>query len=258
MKASAIGRDASPDGHMSEAERTTRVDLAACYRLVDLYGWSDLTSAHISAGIPGDGESFLINPFPSFFDQICASDLVRVDHDGTVLSGSDHGINAAAITVHSAVHMARPDVQCVIHTHTTAGMAVSALDCGLLPMTQHALWFYDRIGYHDYEGIADDVAERERLLRDLGRHNALILRNHGLLTAADSIPNAFKMMYYLEMSCRAQLAALAAVGKAGLRLPSAKVCDHAAAQYAKLTDFGGIDWPGHLRTLDALDPSYRT
>ena len=257
MRAHGIGHDASADSRMSEAERGTRIDLAACYRLVDLYGWSDLTSTHISARIPGDNDSFLISPFPSFFDQIRAGDLVKVDHDGTVLSDGDHGINAAAITVHSAVHMARPDVRCVIHTHTTAGMAVSALNCGLLPMSQHALWFYDRIGYHDYEGIADDLAERERLLRDLGRYNALILRNHGLLTAADSIPNAFKMMYYLEKSCQAQLAAMAAVGEAGLRLPSAKVCDHAAAQYAKLTDFGDIDWPGHLRKLDALDPSYR-
>ena len=257
MKAPAIGYDGSPDSRMSEVERATRIDLAACYRLVDLYGWSDLTSTHISARIPGDDDSFLINPFPSFFDQMRASDLVKVDDDGTVLSDGDHGINAAAITVHSAVHMARSDVQCVIHTHTTAGMAVSALDCGLLPMTQHALWFYNRVGYHDYEGIADDLAERERLVRDLGQHNALILRNHGLVTAADSIPNAFKMMYYLEKSCQAQLAAMAAVGEAGLRLPSATVCEHAAAQYAKLTDFGTIDWPGHLRKLDALDPSYR-
>ncbi|MCG8357382.1 MAG: class II aldolase/adducin family protein [Kiloniellales bacterium] len=257
MKASATGRDVPPDSQMSDSERGTRVDLAACYRLVDLYGWSDLTSTHISARVPGDDGAFLINPFPSFFDQMRASDLVKVDYDGNLLSDGDLGINEAAITVHSAVHMARPDVQCVIHTHTTAGMAVSALDCGLLPMTQHALWFYNRIGYHDYEGIADDLAERERLVRDLGHHSALILRNHGLLTAADSIPNAFKMLYYLEKSCQAQLAAMAAVGEAGLRLPSAEVCEHAAAQYAKLTDFGDIDWPGHLRKLDALNPTYR-
>lgn len=258
MKAQPADNSNEIGQQRQESEWTTRVDLAACYRLLDLHGWSDLTSTHASARIPDEDGVFLINPYPLFFAQTCASDLVKVGFDGTLLSDTELGTNPAGINIHSAIHRARPDVHCVIHTHTVAGMAVSALDCGLLPMTQHALWFHGRLGYHDYEGVADDVAEQERLVRDLGQNNALILRNHGLLTAAGSIPDAFKMMYYLEKSCQSQLAALAAVGEAGIRLPSAEVCDHTAAQYENYPDLSTGDWPGHLRQLDALDPSFRS
>ena len=242
---------------VSEEEWRTRVDLAACYRLADLYGWSDLTSTHISARVSGEDGALLISPYPMFFDQIRASDLVKVDFDGNVLSDTDCPINSAGLTVHSAILMVRPDVHCAIHTHTVAGMAVGALDCGLLSMTQHALWFHGRIGYHDYEGIADDIAERERLARDLGPYGALILRNHGLLTAGSSIPNAFKMMHYLEKSCQSQLAAMAAGGIEAIRVPSAEVCEHTAEQYTALSEYGAEDWPGHLQRLDDLDPSFR-
>ena len=258
MKTQPVGTSSEMEQQRHDTDWATRVDLAACFRLMDLHGWSDLTSTHASARLPGEDDVFLINPFPSFFARICASDLVKVGFDGTLLSDTERRTNPAGITIHSAIHRARPDVHCVIHTHTVAGMAVSALDCGLLPMTQHALWFHGRLGYHDYEGVADDVAKQERLVRDLGQNNALILRNHGLLTAAASIPDAFKMMYYLEKSCQSQLAALAAVGEAGIRLPPAEVCNHTAAQYENYPDLGTGDWPGHLRQLDALDPSFRS
>jgi ribulose-5-phosphate 4-epimerase/fuculose-1-phosphate aldolase len=258
MTAFRAGEKFTCKGRVSDAEWERRVDLAACYRLADLYGWTDLTATHFSAAVPGEEDTFLLNPFPMFFDQVRASDLIKVDFDGRILSETNAEMNAAGFTIHSAIHMARPDAQCIMHTHTVSGMAISALDCGLLPMTQHALLFHRRIGYHAYEGIADDLDERRRLVRDLGQHGALILRNHGLLTCGISIANAFKIMFYLEKSCEAQLVAMAAGQATKIRLPPVEVCDHAADQYAKFPDFGASDWVGHLRKLDRLDPSFRT
>lgn len=257
MTASQIVGGPSPGDRISEAERGTRRDLAASYHLADLYGWSDLTASHISAKVPGEADAMLIASFPSFFDQVAASDLVKIDFDGKDLSGTDRPLNPAGVTIHGAVQRARPDVQCVIHTHSVAGMAVSALDCGLLPITQHALLFYDNIGYHAYGGIADDLEEGQRIVRDLAQNQALVLRNHGLLVAGRSVPHAFKLMYYLEKSCQAQLAAMAAANGAEVVSLSPEVCRHAAEQYAGLVNFGEDDWPGHLQKLDELGSRFR-
>lgn len=258
MTASQVSGVSPYSGRVSEAERRTRTDLAACYRLADLYGWSDLTASHISAKVPGEEGAMLIGSFPSFFDQVVASGLVKTDFDGKVLSGTDSPLNPAGVTIHGAVQRARSDVQCVIHTHSVAGMALSALDCGLLPITQHALLFYDNIGYHPYGGIADELEEGQRIVRDLAHCQALVLRNHGLLVAGRSIPHAFKLMYYLEKSCQAQLAAMAAANGADLVLLSLEVCSQAAKQYAQFVNFGEDDWPGHLQRLDELGVDFRS
>lgn len=258
----SLAQRGAPDGislmdTVSAAEWSQRVDLAACYRLVAKCGWTDLTETHITAAVPEEPHTFLINPYPVFFEHINASNLVKVHTDGRILSETHFRINKPGFNIHSAIHIGRPDVQCIIHTHTVAGMAVSSLDCGLLPITQHALVFHGRLGYHEYEGVADDPEERVRLVHDLGKNCAIILRNHGLLTVGTSIANAFKMMYYLEKSCQAQLAAMAAVGGRALTLPSPAVCDRTADQIAQLQNFGAEDWPGHLINLDKIDTSYR-
>jgi ribulose-5-phosphate 4-epimerase/fuculose-1-phosphate aldolase len=183
---------------VSEAERKMRVDLAACYRLIALNGMDDLLATHISARVPGKEEHFLINPYGLLFSQVTASNLLKVDIEGTVLSDSPWPINPAGFVIHSAIHAARPDVVCIIHTHTVAGMAIACLEEGLLPLSQKSLRFYNRIAYHDYEGKSDDLDERARLVRDIGTKNALILRNHGLLTCGASIGRAYHAMLNLE------------------------------------------------------------
>ncbi|MBU0724254.1 MAG: class II aldolase/adducin family protein [Alphaproteobacteria bacterium] len=240
---------------VSAEEWQTRVDLAACYRLVGFYGMTDLTATHISARVPGVEGQFLINPHGMFFDEITASSLVKVDHDGNILLPSPYPVNRAGYVIHSAIHEARPDVDCVLHTHTRAGMAVSAMECGLLSISQHSMRFYNRLGYHDYEGLAQDEDEKKRLVRDLGQHRALMLRNHGLLTAGRTIPEAFSLIHYLEKCCQSQIDALAS-GQT-LTYPSGQVCEHTARQYEAFGILGSRDWPGHLRRLDKLDPSYK-
>lgn len=237
-------------------EAQVRRDLAACYRLVAHFRMSDLTYTHISARVPDRGEQFLLNPFGLLFEEVTATNLVKVDAGGRVLiDPTGLGINPAGFVIHSAVHAARPDIACVLHTHTTAGMAVAAQDQGLLPITQHAMRFHNRIGYHDYEGISLDESERARLARDLGPHKAMILRNHGLLTCGSSIAEAFNLMLYLERACQAQVGALA--GGARVRMPSAEsinttanIFDHAEAAIAN-------DWKALLRLLERTDASYR-
>ena len=245
---------ASLRDRVSDAEWRARVDLAACYRLVALYDMADLTATHISARVPDAPEQFLINSHGLFWEEITASSLVKVAHDGEILSDSEYGINQAGFIIHGAVHEARAEVNCVVHTHTVAGMAVSAMADGLLPLTQHSMRFYNRIAYHDYEGVALDMDERSRLVADLAGHSAMILRNHGLLTAGRTVAEAFSLTFYLEKSCQAQIAAMS--GGAALTLPSPEVCEHAAKQF---DGFGerDLDWPGHLRRLDALDESYK-
>ncbi|HKT55067.1 MAG TPA: class II aldolase/adducin family protein [Caulobacteraceae bacterium] len=241
---------------MSEAERQLRIDLAACYRLIAHLGLNELTYNHVSARIPGARDEILINSFGLMFDEVCASNLVRVDVEGKVIYDPlGLGINEAGYVIHGAVHAARPDVACVIHTHSPAGMAVSAMAEGLLPLTQNAMLFYDQIGYHDYEGIALDLDEQDRLVRDLGSFNAMILRNHGLLTAGRSIAEAFNAMFFLENACRAQTAALAS-GRP-LNLPS----EDAARKTAAISREHGLaaadrDWPALRRWADRLDDSY--
>ena len=203
----------SLQGKVSDAEWKARVDLAACYRLVDFYGMSDIGANHISLRVPGEEGAFLINAYGMMYEEITASSLVKIDHDGKVLGrpefggGLDYGINVAGFVIHGAIHEAKPHIDCVIHTHTWPGMAVSALKEGLLPLAQTSMRFL-RIGYHDYQGVALDVAEQASLVRDLGENNAMILRNHGLLTVGSTVGEAFNAMHRLELSCKTQIAAL--------------------------------------------------
>jgi ribulose-5-phosphate 4-epimerase/fuculose-1-phosphate aldolase len=237
-------------------ERQLRVDLAACYRLIAHFGMDDLVYTHISARLPGDQHRFLINPYGPMFEEITASSLVVVDPEGHQVSGPEATVNPAGFTIHSALHMGRADAICVLHTHTTAGMAVAALECGFLPVNQLSMEFYNRIAYHDYEGVALDLGERERLVRDIGDKRALILRNHGLLTVGRTVAEAFYLMYYLEQSCRIQIAAMQTGSP--LRLPPPEVCEHTALQAERWPGpRGARPWTALLRKLDREDPSYR-
>ncbi len=247
---------------VSPEEWQMRVDLAALYRLVAKHDMTDLAATHISARVPGPEDHFLINPYGLMFEEVTASSLVKVDMDGNKVMETDFPVNPAGFTIHSAVHMARPDVACVAHTHTVAGMAVASLQEGLLPLSQTALMFYNRIGYHDWEGIATNLDERERLVRDLGQHYACILRNHGLLACGRSVMHAWTVLYYLEKACQSQLAAMAAAHGAGqeLHLPPPEVCKRTARQFDEARErLAGAnrDWPTFLAELDREDPSYR-
>lgn len=240
---------------ISAEERALRVDLAACYRLIAHYDMDDLFATHISARVPGAEEHFLLNPYGLLYSQITASNLVKVDLEGNIVQDTDYSINPAGFVIHSAVHAARPDARCVIHTHTVAGMAVSAMQDGLLPLTQKSMRFYNRIGYHDYEGVADDLDERARLVASLGKHNALILRNHGLLTCGKTVASAFLLMRNLEKSCKAQIAAMSTGAK--LIKLSPNLMEHAANQFEGGVEGRANGWPALLKMLDGIDPSYR-
>ena len=245
----------------SPEEWKTRVDLAACYRLVALYDMSDMMANHISARVPGEDNAFLINAYGMMYEEITASSLIKIDIDGNILARPDfgdldYGINKAGYVIHGAIHKHRHDAMCVIHTHTWAGMAVSSLECGLLPMTQTAMRFL-RIGYHEYQGVVLDQAEEESLLRDLGDGEALILRNHGLLTCGRTIGEAFNWMHRLELACRAQLAAQA-TGQRIREVPH-EVLDNTYMNYQPQTrrPYGVMEWPALLRKLDRIDPGFR-
>lgn len=245
-----------------EQEWRLRQELAACYRLIAHYRMTDLIYTHVSARIPHQ-EAFLINPYGRMFHEIRASELVRVDAGGEPEQGTDVPINRAGFFIHSAVHEARPDIACVIHTHTAAGIAVSAQEEGLLMLSQHAARFHDRLSYHDYLGVADDDAERQRLARDLGGNLAMLLRNHGILACGRSIPEAFIEMHYLERACQAQVAALA--GGARVRTLPAEVAAHTARQFdaarTRRTTADGrtytLEWAALTRMLDQIDVSWR-
>lgn len=246
----------------SDAEWQARIDLAACYRLVELYGMADMMANHISARVPGEENAFLINPYGMMYEEITASCLIKVDHDGKILSkpdyGSlDYGINKAGYVIHSAVHHARPEVACVIHTHSWASMAVSALECGLLPITQTAMRFL-KVGYHDYQGVVLDTAEQASLVEDLGRGEALILRNHGVLAVGNSVGEAFNWMHRLELACRSQVAAMSC--NTPIQKVPADVLNETWNNYQPGTrrPYGLMEWPALLRKLDRLDSSYRT
>ena len=215
---------------MSAAEWQTRQDLAACYRLTAHFGMDDSIYTHISARVPGEEGAFLINPYGHLFRDITADSLVKVGMDGTAVAPTSYDVNPAGFTIHSAVHMGRPEAGCVLHTHTVAGVAVSSLACGLQPVNQWALQFYDRVAYHDYEGIALDLDERERLVADLGRHKAMILRNHGLLTIGATVAEAFILMLNLDRACRVQIA-IQSTGQAVYPV-SPQVSEKTARQYA--------------------------
>ncbi|WP_341209114.1 class II aldolase/adducin family protein [uncultured Sphingomonas sp.] len=244
---------------MAPGERKARVDLAAAYRLVALYGWDDLIFTHLSARVPGPEHHFLINPYDMMFEEITASSLVKIDVDGQPVGVSTHPVNPAGFTIHSAIHMARDDAQAVMHLHTPHGQAVSAMACGLLPHTQTAMIASHDVAYHEYEGIATDLDERERLVADLGARHAMILRNHGTLTVGDSVASCFLRLYFLERACEAQVLMLAA-GADGLHTPPQGVEDKVARQ-SPPAGVGmlarGLAWPALLRKLDRIDPSYR-
>lgn len=238
-------------------EWALRVDLAACYRLVARFGWSDLVFTHISARVPGEHDRFLINPYGMLFDEISASSLVKVDAEGRIVDGSPWPVNPAGFTIHSAVHAARPDVQCVLHTHTVNGVAVSAQAGGLLPVSQQSIFVLAGLGYHDYEGVALRDDEKPRLVRDLGERSFLMLRNHGLLTVGASVGDAFLSMYVFESACAIQVRAQSGGGELVRIHP--QILAGAQQQAAQVTKSlgGALAWPGLLRMLDRADPSFR-
>ncbi|KAF1052269.1 MAG: 4-hydroxy-3-prenylphenylpyruvate oxygenase/4-hydroxy-3-prenylbenzoate synthase [Stenotrophomonas maltophilia] len=244
---------------VSAAEWQTRVDLAACYRLIALHGWDDLIFTHISAKVPGT-EDFLINPYGMMFHEITASSLVKVDSAGTKLMDSPYEINPAGYTIHSAIHDVRHDVACVLHTHTPAGIAVSAQKQGLLPISQQSLFVLSNLAYHDYEGVALNHEEKARLQADLGENGFMILPNHGLLTCAGSIADAFLMMFTLQRACEVQV--LAQGGGAELIMIPQPILAGAKAMAAGVTRSkqgmgGALAWPALLRKLDLQNPGYR-
>lgn len=238
-------------------EWQTRVDLAACYRLIAMYGWDDLVFTHISARVPGPDHHFLVNAYGMLFEEMTASSLVKVNLEGEIVLDSAYPVNPAGFTIHSAVHEARPDVGCVLHTHTKAGVAVSAQVDGLRPLSQVSLFPLASVGYHDYEGVALNPEEKPRLVADLGQNTNLILRNHGLLTVGATIPDAFLAMYVLETACQTQLLAQASGAK--LTEVSADIVAGILKQAEQVTrGLGGqLAWPGLLRKLDRRDSSFR-
>jgi ribulose-5-phosphate 4-epimerase/fuculose-1-phosphate aldolase len=244
------------------AEWQARVDLAACYRLVDLYGMSDMMANHVSSHVPGEPGAFLINPYGMMYEEITASSLIKIDTHGHILSKPDfgelnYGINKAGYVIHSAVHNARPEIACIIHTHSWASMAVSALECGLLPITQTAMRFL-KIGYHDYQGVVLNEQEQFSLLADLGQSEALMLRNHGALVVGRSVGEAFNWMHRLELACHTQLAAMAC--NTPLVKLAQPVLEETWNNYQPSTRraYGLMEWPALLRKLDRLDPNYKT
>lgn len=238
---------------MNRSEATLRRDLAAAYRLAALFGWDDTLYTHFSVRLPGTEPRFLINPFGLLFEEVRASDLLVVDLHGRVIGG-EADYNVAGFTIHSALHMAREDAHCVIHTHTLAGMAVAASETGLTQLNQISAEFYQGVGYHDYEGIAFDLGERERLLASLAGHNTLILRHHGLLSVGASVADAFYLMYYLNKACEIQLAAAVLPD---VREMPASLSRHAREQFQGVEWQRQLLWNAWLRKLERLDPAYQ-
>jgi ribulose-5-phosphate 4-epimerase/fuculose-1-phosphate aldolase len=268
VDAIAKGMDISPlssveipslHGRVPDEEWKIRVDLAAAYRLVAYYGWDDLVFTHLSARIPGPEHHFLLNPYNLMFEEVTASSLVKVDTNGHPVDASPFITNPAGFTIHSAIHMARPDAHAVIHLHTPHGQAVSAHGDGLLPITQTAMLIRDEVAYHDYEGVAVDLDERERIVADLGDKGAMLLRNHGTLTVGETIGEAFVKMYFLERACEAQILALSA-GHAGLNNPPQGAPEVTAQQGKKGLKMaaGALAWPALLRKCYRLDPGFAT
>jgi ribulose-5-phosphate 4-epimerase/fuculose-1-phosphate aldolase len=241
---------------VSAEEWQLRCDLAACYRLVAAYGWSDLVFTHVSARIPGPDHHFLINPYGLMFDEITASSLIKIDQDCNKLSDSPFPVNPAGFVIHSAIHQVRDDAGCVLHTHSRAGVAVSAQKCGVLPISQQSTFVLSSLGYHDYEGVALRDDEKPRLQADLGSANYLLLRNHGLLTVGKTIPDAFLHMYTFENTCRIQIDA-----QSGGELIHVNPAILEGLGHVMKTATGGMGaslaWPALLRKLDRMDTSYK-
>lgn len=243
---------------VSAQEWQMRVDLAAAYRLVALYGWDDLIFTHISARVPDTDHHFLINPYGMMFEEITASSLVKVNLNAEKVMPSEYDVNPAGFTIHSAIHEAREDANCVLHLHTDAGVAVSAQRHGLLALSQNSLFPLASLSYHDYEGIALNPDEKQRLVGDLGSTNSMILRNHGTLTLGSSVANAFLSMFVLERACRIQI--MAQSGNSDLVCVPQAIVDGISQQAAQVTKGlgGSLAWPGLLRKLDRIDPSYKS
>lgn len=252
-------------GRVTPEEWEARVNLAACYRLHAHYGWTDLIYTHISARVPGPEDHYLLNPFGWMFDEITASSLIKVDVHGNKVDPSPHRIHRAGFVIHSAIHAARADAGCVIHSHTRAGMAVSMMKCGLLPLSQHANLFHGRVAYHGSEGFALHLDERERLARDIGDKMVMILRNHGTLVVGRTVPEAFSAMWHLEKAMQAQVDAMAS-GQELTFVDEAVAADTSKKGFAAgvvrdyedgMSPLGRMEWPALLRMLDRKDPSFR-
>lgn len=254
--ASRLPVDSPVPAGMSAEEWQTRVDLAACYRLCALKNWDDLIYTHISAMVPGEEGCYLINPFGWRFDEITASSLVKIDINGKIIGDQTARVNVTGFAIHGAVHTARADAICVMHLHNENGVAVGMQKGGLLPLSQHALRFYEQMGYHDYEGLALSAAEQGRLIANLGTYPAMLLRNHGTLISGRTIAEAYTLMDTLDKACSFQLKAQSGGGP--LNIPPPEVC---AKTYKELLGDGSpegiLEWPALLRKLDAIDPSYR-
>jgi ribulose-5-phosphate 4-epimerase/fuculose-1-phosphate aldolase len=246
---------------LEQAERALRLQLAAAYRMVDHFGWTELIYGHLTVRVPGDEPHFLINPYGLNYDEVTASNLVKIDIDGNIIGDSDYPVNRAGFVIHSAVHMANSAVhKCVMHTHTRAGMAVAALKDGLLPVSMTSTGFYDRISYHDYEGPSLDLDERERLLANLGDNRAMILRNHGLLVTGRTIPEAFLRLYRLERACQIQLDAAAAGTLNVITDNVAQVSREGIDAFSELESdhgVGAVEFAALMRKIDKVDPTYR-
>lgn len=254
MADGSIAGSVSLKGKVSEEEWGARVELAALYRLVALHGWDDMIYTHISARLPGPDHHFLINPYGLYFDEITASSLVKIDLEGIILQETGYFINPAGFTIHSAIHAARDDARFVMHLHTDQGVAVSAQKEGLLPLSQHALIILPRLAYHDYEGIALNHDERERLVADLGDKEVLLLRNHGTLAVGKTAADCWVNMFYLERSCLQQVMALSG-GREGLLIAPKAAQDEVRSQVSRGIG-GSLAWPGALRRLDRHSPGY--
>ena len=239
-------------------EWQVRVDLAAAYRLVDHYGWTDMIFTHLSARVPGPEHHFLINPYGMMFDEVTASNLVKIDLEGNIVMHNGYDVNPAGFCIHSAIHMSRENAKAVMHLHTDDGVAVSAMAAGLMPITQTAMVLHDEVAYHEFEGVALDLDERERLVADIGEKKLMILRNHGTLAVGETVSDCFLMLYNIERACSMQVRALSS---GAIHQPSDEAKKTASAQGKMLLASGELDrlaWPALLRMLDRKDPSYRS
>ena len=256
MNAPAIKINRPVREQVSKEEWQARVDLAACYRLMYEFGMVEMVANHISVRVPGTHNEFLINPYGMLYEEMTASSMLKIDIDGNVLfNATEYGVNQAGFVIHSAIHKARHDVDCIIHTHTLAGMAVSAMKCGIMPIAQTSMRFTD-IAYHDFEGVAIRMDEQERLCASLGNREAMVLRNHGLLTVAPSIPECFNNMYRLERACQLQVMALSC--NTELQMPPGEVVQYTNKQMlpGSRRRMGLLEWPAMLRKLDRVNPGY--
>lgn len=252
----AISAISSIRSQVTEAEWQVRQDLAAAYRIIAHYGWDDMVFTHLSARVPGPDEHFLLNPFGFLFNEVTASNLVKVDLDGNIILDNGYTVNAAGFTIHSAVHMSREDAHAVMHVHTDSGVAVSSTKEGFLPLNQHAMFVYHDLAYHDWEGVALNLDERERLVADLGTRHLMMLRNHGTLTLGGSVASCFLRLYYLERACQIQVNTLATGSP---NLPNKQAINMMQNTFSNPDVWEGLAlsaWPAIRRQADRLDPGY--